>query len=144
MREIKFRGLSNQGWVYGDLITSPNGMIKYVQTNKPIEMKDYQKFINQKSLEEDGYYFTNKCIEVDPETVGEFTGLKDKSGKEIYEGDILSAENGKYIGYVKYGESLSYILTKNNEFCIHLYTWSSDYLEIIGNTHQNKELLNEY
>lgn len=69
MREIKFRGknLETGEWLYGNLqVPSKEGV--------PYYMWDKEKF---------------QC-KVDPETIGEFTSLKDKNGKEIYEGDILS------------------------------------------------------
>lgn len=65
-REIKFRGLRvyGKGWVYGDLLC--NWTI-------PIILSD-----------NDGNEY-----KVNPETIGQFTGLKDKNGKDIYEGDQL-------------------------------------------------------
>lgn len=80
-------------------------------------------------------------VEVIPETVGQFTGLTDKNGKQIFEGDICkhrSDYSGEYIiSVVAYedGEFLA-MVGNNSAFCL------SDKLEVIGNIHDNPELLN--
>lgn len=100
-----------------------------------------------------------ECYYVDPDTVGECTGLTDKNGKQIFEGDILRiAQTGNgmgdyYFPPVEYPVKvvvcwdmcawLWETLCEDKRFISFPTAWCHYECEIIGNIHDNKELLNE-
>ena len=122
MREILFRGkrIDNGELVYGDFIRYSG--------EKSIIMVDL--------LEEEDYW-------VSSETVGQYTGLDDKNGVKIFEGDILKDSlswvclvkwddsNGRFLGYHKKPRGDTYVC----------YVGREPAQEIIGNIHDNPELI---
>ena len=75
--------------------------------------------------------------EVDPETVGQYTGLTDKKGKKIFEGDIIEYEGNRYsINYLLHYARFSAV-KPNTVFCVFAYQRG----EVIGNIYDNPELL---
>ena len=126
MREIKFRGLDNNGvWYYGYIDKySFNGYTE----------------VSIKFSDESGSIIIYKVKE---ETVGQYTGLKDKNGNEIYEGDMLEySMHSRERGIVVFRDS-SFILTrKNDDYCItDLEEDKGFFLEIINNIYENPDLL---
>ncbi len=122
-REILFRGkrIDIGMWEYGNLsMRDESGKAKY--------------YIGQNML---GY-------EVVPETIGQFTGLADRTGKKIFEGDIIKGKGkGKKAFAVEYSQNIAGFVTRGpGTFscpCMNVGTMKS--YEVIGNIHNNPELL---
>ena len=123
-REIKFRGKteSNQ-FIFGDIIQYENG----------------DTAIFERKITGYGYEATqiSNRTKVDNGTIGQFTGLHDKNGKEIYEGDIISNESYKGVVVYKNG---SFVLDLGKS-CGCVYLFCLDSLLVIGNIYDNPELL---
>jgi uncharacterized phage protein (TIGR01671 family) len=85
------------------------------------------------------------CVEVDPETVGEYTGLPDKNGKEIFEGDIAevtSCMDEVYMAEVMFNHMEWELCDVDGGISIHdQIIECKKMVEIIGNIHDNPELL---
>ena len=121
MREILFRGKFGKDWKYGYLSVEPKGIV----IKEPYEL-------NQSHI-----------WHIDPSTVGQYTGLTDKNGNKIFEGDI-----------VKYGDTVHNVVFEQRNGTAYfglvystLETAPFDnyqdlrQIEVIGNIHDNPELL---
>lgn len=117
MREIEFRGKTSSGrWLYGD-------------------------FRHGWSDESPSGYITqdHKYVMVKKETVGQYTGLKDENGVEIYEGDVVSCNT--FRGVVKYNSyTASFQAVSAGWWPISLEYDKHDPFEVIGNIFDDPEL----
>ncbi len=132
MREILFRGKTEKGeWVFGDL----SCMAQRIYISKFTIDNTYKDGAENTHLYD--------CFLVLPETVGQFTGLTDKNGKKIFEGDIVRNEylEGKYQYFKVCYDSVigCWIAIKKAESNF-IYNLIGK-IEIIGNIHDNPELL---
>ena len=132
----KFRGRStvedDKGkWVYGHLLIDDN---RALIINGIIEANDE-------------YVSLEDWCDIDMKTIGQSTGLKDKNGVEIFEGDVVDYKGRKAI--IKWhGSYASFIYRFVDELRKIKSEWNPLYLscyrfEIVGNIYENPELLND-
>jgi uncharacterized phage protein (TIGR01671 family) len=139
MRDIIFRGKRtiDKTWIEGDLDTITDGkryISKRARYNPDTRDWDVSEYY------ENNPYYVRACIEIIPETVGQYTGMNDKNGIKIFEGDIVR-------GLMDWGpagmvESVVDIFFKNS---VGGYRWNYfdiSTIEVIGNIYDNPELLN--
>ena len=122
-REIKFRGqrIDNNEWIYGYYVKDPKGQHRIY----------LQPFENSSS---NTYYF------VKPETAGQFTGLLDKNGKDVFEGDILRFHFDLGIAYVINDGFRFGVKSPGSKAIDYESAETIQQCEIIGNIHENPEL----
>ena len=126
MRTIKFRGKkpTNGVWVYGSLVYSNEIQAAiYFQTGRGLV----------KSME---------WVYVNPETVGQFTGLYDKNEKEIYEGDILKVQGlGEKIEVRFVRGVFAFLWNGNLDDEAPINAPTHEWAEVVGNIHDNPKLI---
>ena len=121
MREILFRAkrLTDRKWTYGDF-TEVVGDCPRILSNENATM-----------------------YAVAPETVGQYTGLKDKNGKKIFEGDIVRNPETSDVGEIYFDTNTATFAIKFSSFIVNFCDYNNSDVEVICNIYDNPELIRE-
>ena len=130
MREIKFRAKRTDtgAWVYGDL--------QHVQRINTKEQAEQSGRRSEPAVRIANY-------DVDEQTIGQYTGLKDKNGREIYEGDILCYRDAKFQTHVVFHNGGFYFSHFRGTTFTAIGDHEVEKFTVVGNIHDNPELLTE-
>lgn len=139
MRTIKFRGkdLQTGEWRYGYLyqLQLPNGLASMILVGDNVE----SEIFDDSSDYHLAFTLGKDLFAVRTDTIGQFTGLHDKNGKEIYEGDVIDIGDGEY-SVVSYSDSHAlFDLSPNGLFSQEAIIYGS--FEVVGNVFDNLDLL---
>lgn len=125
MREILFRGKrdENEEWVFGDLIHEPWGSCIQVIENDTSNT------------------FRRTKYSVHKETVGQYTGLDDKNGEKIFEGDILELDGEDGFFKLEYEDDTARFVMIGDPIMVDFDNFWNREVEVIGNIHDDPELM---
>lgn len=142
-REIKFRGkmIPENEWIFGTILRIPAPPVCFGKSETD---KYYIQFPDPRYMPDWNMSYKMVQGEVNPNTIGQYTGLHDKNGKEIYEGDIVKYRDSR-------GQHIEKVIFDKGCFYAGMHWGSSTRVapklintritEVIGNIYDNLELL---
>ena len=139
MREILFRGkrISGRSWVYGNYVECKNSWHNCYP---------HKAWIVTDPRSNGGWFVCNGGIPVINETVGQYTGVKDKNGVRIFEGDIVRTQFGRLVR-IEYRTLEGFVgfdmiaIESKHERPWTSKAWRSGDIEVVGNIHDNPEMV---
>ena len=141
-RKIKFRGkeLETGKWVYGGLFKEPAPPQCFEKT---LEDKYWIVYPDPRYMPDWNLPYKMVRTDVERETIGQYTGLKDKNGKEIYEDDIVYVISEDENAFILWDNVTSSYVIQFNSWCADFHNYYEKELEVVGNIYDNKNLLEE-
>lgn len=130
-RDIQFRAQTitgDQSWVYGNAIIQIAGKAYlFEETNSCAS-------VVEDCDPESSYYLVDGLVMVDVTTIGQYIGLKDKKGRKMFEGDIITFDNVHF-----------HVIEYNQDECsFNCVSYGIQRAEIVGNIYKNHNLIYEY
>ena len=148
MREILFRGKVNNpdniSWLQQSVGEWVEGNLEHDPDLESYKINGFNYYSSEQGLEREPFVYR-----VDPETIGQYTGMKDKNGEKIFEGDIVKTKafggdsncgvnfNGYDVFKVIYSDATYKVVNHKRRFNLAL----GEKYEVIGNIYDNPELL---
>ena len=141
-REIKFRGkmIPENEWIFGTILRIPAPPVCFGKSETD---KYYIQFPDPRYMPDWNMPYKMVQGEVNPETIGQYTGLKDKNGKEIWENDIVEITRECIYdkGIIVFKNGCFFIKSKENLLALYNCELNNYKVKVIGNIYDNSELL---
>lgn len=138
MREIKYKAYHKKKGLLVDVLS--------------IDFENNMVTLKTETDSDEEYYWWSSTCHLDEVVLMQYTGLKDRNGREIYEGDIVQSNNSVWGSSSIRGNDIQHIsrvIFKDGEYLCEWETYVNnlcnelDNIEVIGNIYENKDLLKE-